>query len=85
MSDFLSRMSELARVARETMPPKPRRWRSVAVWPASVTGLGNIQNESTDEHETESKAQFICGMLRRQGLGGEGKIFPLSTRVEPIE
>lgn len=37
--------------------------------------------ESQDRHSTEREALSVCKMLERDGLGGEGKIFPVRTWV----
>jgi hypothetical protein len=64
---------------------KPQRARSVAVWPETIR-VGNAEgrNESSDDHDSPEAAYAVCRMLERDGFGGEGKVFPLSTRVEPI-
>lgn len=62
----------------------PVGWRSVAVWPKPAVNLMSHDNSSTDTHHSEEAARAVCGMLRRNGFGGDGKIFPLETRVEPI-
>lgn len=48
--------------------------------------VGNIvgQNESDDTHGSYEQAQAVCDLLRKRGFGGEGEIFPVSTRVEPV-
>lgn len=65
---------------------KPQRARSIAVWPDTIS-VGNVvgKNESSDEHDSPEAAHAVCWMLERDGFGGEGKVFPISTRVEPIE
>lgn len=65
---------------------KPQRARSIAVWPDTIS-VGNVEgkNESSDEHESPEAAFAVCKMLQRDGFGGEGKVFPLSTRVESID
>ena len=61
--------------------PKPvRRFTSVAVWPNGT--LCDGLDISTDTHATREQAEAVCSLLAKEGLGGEGKIFPLSTRVE---
>jgi len=64
---------------------KSQRARSVAVWPDTIR-VGNVEgkNESSDEHDSPEAAYAVCRMLERDGFGGEGKVFPLSTRVEPV-
>jgi len=37
---------------------------------------------TTDLHETYEQAESICKIIQRDGLGGEGKIFPIKTWVE---
>lgn len=61
-----------------------KRWKSIALWPDSVS-LGCTPNESVDYHDTEEAARFVCRGLKRFGLGGLGHIFPISTRVEEVE
>lgn len=58
---------------------------SIVVWPADAgLCLGNTANESRDKHRSESAAQAVCDGLERIGFGGEGKVFPVSTRIEPV-
>lgn len=47
-------------------------------WPAE-TGIG----VSEDTHDTQAQADAVCSFLRRNGLGGEGKVFPLRTWTTP--
>jgi hypothetical protein len=60
-----------------------KRWRSIAVWPGCVS-TGNTNQESDDFHDSREAAEAVCRGLKRRGLGGEGKIFPVSTRVEEV-
>jgi hypothetical protein len=62
------------------------KYKSIAVWPDTIK-VGNIvgRNESSAIHNTEEQAKAVCRMLKRDGFGGEGKIFPTKTRVERIE
>lgn len=62
------------------------RYKSIAVWPDTIK-VGNVvgKNESEDTHDTEDQAEGVCRLLRRHGFGGDGKVFPISTRVEPVE
>jgi hypothetical protein len=62
----------------------PSGWKSIAVWPKPAVNLMSADNSSTDTHGTQEAARAMCLMLRRNGCGGDGKIFPLETRVEPI-
>lgn len=60
-------------------------WKSIALWPDEVS-TGQIPNISEDTHQTKGAAQHVCKMLRLKGLGGDGKIFPIETKVEgPID
>lgn len=62
------------------------KWKSVAVWPKGVgINLGNHENKSEDTHDCPVFAARICAALEQNGFGGNGKIFPLSTRVEIVE
>lgn len=70
---------------RRPSPVKPIPHRSVAVWPNTIS-VGNVEgkNESIDEHHSAECAQAVCELLEKHGFGGNGKVFPISTRVEPI-
>lgn len=65
---------------------KAQKARSIAVWPDTIS-VGNVagKNESIDEHDSSEAAHAVCRMLKRDGFGGEGKVFPISTRVELVE
>lgn len=58
--------------------------RSIAVWPDTIK-VGNVEgkNESSDVLGSKEQAEGVCRLLEREGFGGEGKVFPISTRVEP--
>lgn len=62
----------------------PTKWRSIAVWPDTIK-VGNEvgKNESDDTHDSREAAQAVCDLLQKHGFGGDGKVFPISTRVEP--
>lgn len=57
--------------------------KSIVVWPAEVS-CGNADNSSVDTHRDKLAAEAVCRVIMREGLGGEGKIFPISVRVEPV-
>ena len=63
--------------------PQPIGWKSIAWWPESVS-LMSKENTSDDTHHSQEAAEAVTRMLQRRGLGGDGKIFPLKTAVEPI-
>lgn len=58
-------------------------FKSIAVWPDTIK-VGNGKNESVDTHDTQGQAEGVCRLLKKHGFGGDGKVFPLSTRVEPV-
>jgi hypothetical protein len=58
--------------------------RSIITWPDSVY-VGNAANESVDTHQSKGHALAVCRGVTRAGMGGDGKVYPLSTRVEKIE
>ena len=58
------------------------RWLSCTRWPHMLGFLNN--NMTTDEHGTKEQAEAVCMMLTRDGLGGEGKIYPLRTWVVAV-
>jgi len=61
-----------------------KEWTSNAEWPwpkGSVVQK-RANDKTTDFHYTEAEAKAVCRMLERDGLGGEGKIFPIRTWVE---
>lgn len=68
----------------EKQNKEPIAWRSVAIWPYPAVDLSNHNNSSSDDHSTEQYARSICNRLRSRGFGGEGKIFPIELRVEPV-
>ena len=69
--------------AHDRQRPRPR-YRSIVIWPDEVS-TGKVPNESTDIHSTLEQAEAVCRAIKRDGLGGEGNVFPLSTRVEIVK
>ncbi|MDZ8119532.1 hypothetical protein [Pontiella agarivorans] len=61
-----------------------KRFRSHAQWPEGSVMQKKAKDHTMDCHATEAAAQAICRMLERDGLGGEGKIFPIKTWVEDL-
>jgi hypothetical protein len=57
-------------------------WTSNAQWPEGTICQRRAADKTTDFHLTEAAALAVCRMLERDGLGGEGKVFPLRTWVE---
>jgi len=62
-----------------------KRWTSNAEWPKGSIIQDRANDQSIDYHLTEPAARAVCRMLERDGLGGEGKIFPIRTWVEWVE
>ena len=52
---------------------------SVAYWPAGTTCEPN--DITRDNHYSHAEAEGVCSLLRRNGFGGDGKVFPLRTEV----
>lgn len=50
---------------------------STARWPYPQVMLGNDSKTSSDIHETKKQALAAIERLKKEGLGGEGKIFPI--------
>jgi len=58
-----------------------KRWTSNAQWPKGSVIQSRANDKTTDFHSTESQAVAVCRMLERDGLGGNGKVFPIRTWV----
>jgi len=58
-------------------------WESWAIWPPGT--IGQHITESTDQHPTEEAAQGVIILLKREGFGGDRKIFPISAGVRSIK
>ena len=37
---------------------------------------------TSDEHDTKEQAQAVCDILKREGYGGDRKMFPVETWIE---
>lgn len=61
------------------MKMNKKKWKSCAEW-ESCHGFHN--NTTTDTHPTKEAAEWVCKMLKREGLGGERIHFPIKTWVE---
>lgn len=59
-------------------------WKSIVTWPEGTVCLATTDNTSEDTHHSEEEALHVCKMLREHGMGGDGKIFPVKTQVEPL-
>ena len=56
-----------------------RPWRSWAKWDA----FHGFQDDCTcDDHRTLEAAEAVCSRLKKDGLGGDRRYFPISTWVE---
>jgi hypothetical protein len=54
-------------------------WQSVARWPFPEVATGNADNTSVDKHDTREQADAVVCLLKRDGFGGDRKIFPLEA------
>jgi len=61
-----------------------KNFRSFARWPSGTLPHESPPDASYDDHETAAQAQGVCDLLRKNGLGGDGKVFPLETWVIPL-
>lgn len=52
---------------------------SKARWPEGTVIFSNV---TSDTHDTFEQARAACLILKREGFGGERKIFPIATWVE---
>lgn len=57
---------------------------SFARWPVGSVPFATPPDWSSDTHETREQAQGVVDLLKKNGLGGEGKIFPIQAWIEPI-
>ena len=62
------------------------KYKSVAIY-SENSGVSNTYGEprTEDIHDDLSSAYAVCKMLNKYGYGGDRKIYPLKTFVEPIE
>ena len=56
-------------------------WLSLVRWPKGRVALSDPDDVSTDRHATSSAAEVVCRRLDKEGLEGEGKIFPIWTAI----
>ena len=57
------------------------KFKSIATWPKDA---GIDENTSTDTHDTLAQAEAVCSMFDKNGLGGDRRIFPVSTDIEVV-
>jgi hypothetical protein len=57
-----------------------KRFQSNAEW----EGLAGIR-VSTDTHYSYEAAQMVCDALEEEGLGGDGRVFPIRTWVSDFK
>ena len=58
------------------------RFISHAQWPKGSIVQKRANDCTCDWHFTYASAKAVCNMLERDGLGGEGNIFPIKTWIE---
>ena len=57
------------------------KYKSCCQWPAGT--LDGYENDiSTDTHESIEGAKAVIDLLRKNGFGGDGQIFPVKTWIE---
>ena len=59
------------------------RYKSCAKWPEGT--IPHCNDVSRVVEYSEDVATSVCNRLEAEGYGGEGKVFPLHTWVEPEE
>ena len=62
-----------------------KKWASVAIWPYPDVSLLNGDNSSTDYHDTKEQALSVIRMLKQDGFGGEGRLFPIRVFVQEVK
>lgn len=60
-------------------------YQSNALWPDGVCSTKYGDNISTDTHETVHQSAAVCRALRRDGFGGERKVFPLYVWTSEVQ
>lgn len=58
---------------------------SIAFWSRDDIDLGNEHNITTDKHAVSMDALKCLDLLKEDGYGGEGKIFPTKGFIRPIK
>lgn len=84
--DFVDRELEYLSELNDLPNPLTKQrelWKSIILWPDEVC-LGRTPNESEDTHWSKEAAVAVCRGVAAKGLGGEGKIFPISWRVQRV-
>lgn len=61
------------------------RYKTIAYWPLEAKLLEFDNYISTDEHNSFEEAEGVIQLLKREGFGGEGKIFPTQCEIRMIE
>lgn len=77
--------TSFGRAIQDAITPQPIPHKSIITWPPEVKlGCTHGGNESTDTHHSKEAAEGVCELARKIGFGGDGKYFPIATRVEPV-
>lgn len=62
------------------------KYQSVVVWNSNEVSLSEVDANgnciSRDDHESYESAEAVCEGIKREGFGGNNKIFPLDAFVE---
>lgn len=62
-----------------------KKWASVAKWPYPDVNLMSGDNSSVDYHDTKEQALAVIRMLKKDGFGGGGRLFPIEVFVQEVK
>lgn len=62
------------------------KYKLIVTWPKEVsTGCNEVdKNYTTDTYDSLEQAEAVSGMLYKQGFGGDGKFFPIDSKVKEV-
>ncbi len=63
-----------------THQPPDEVWQSVAEWPKG-TICCHANDITTDDHGSMEQASGVVALLKKNGFGGDGKVFPIRAYV----
>lgn len=61
-----------------------KKWASVAKWPYPDVNLMSGDNSSVDYHDTKEQALAVIRRLKKEGFGGEGRLFPIEVYITEV-
>ena len=56
-------------------------YQSNAEWPEGTIRVAQAENKTQDKHHTKAEAKAVYGMLKKDGYGGDGEVFPVRVWV----